>query len=54
MPDPFDLTKTHEANRRTALREPDAGNPHVRFDEGETPAVIGLRASNPVRVSLLY
>ena len=24
-----------------SLREPDAGNPHVQFDEGETQTVIG-------------
>lgn len=27
--------KAHEANRKNSLREPDAGNPLVRFDEGE-------------------
>ena len=32
----------------------DAGNPHVRFDEGETPHGHWPPASHPVRVSLLY
>ena len=37
-----------------SLREPDAGNPHVRFDEGETPNGHWPWASHSVRVSLLY
>ena len=34
-----------EANRRTALREPDAGNPHVRFDEGAAQRTLGSSES---------
>jgi len=35
-------------------REPDGGNLHVRFDEGEGSAVIGLGAFHSVLPSLLY
>ena len=38
---------------RTALREPDAGNPHVRFDEGATWRSLAFAPFIP-RVHLLY
>ena len=33
---------THEATRRIVLREPYAGNRHVRFDEGWKQTIIGF------------
>jgi hypothetical protein len=43
------------ASRNNAMRKPDAGNLHVRFDEGEgTHRSLAFEASHPVRPSLLY
>jgi len=39
---------THEATRRMVLREPYAGNRHVRFDEGQRENGHWLYASHPV------
>jgi hypothetical protein len=36
------------------IREPDAGNPRDRLDAIDSPAVIGVCDSHPVRISLLY
>ena len=40
--------------KRRLWREPDGGNLHVRFDEGEGSAVIGQQTFHPVLSSLLY
>jgi hypothetical protein len=46
---------TVNASRKNAMRKPDAGNPHVRFDEGEGPQrSLAFDAFHPVRPSLLY
>ena len=42
------------ASRNNALRKPDAGNPHVRFDEGEGSQRSLPCAFNPWLPSLLY
>ncbi len=38
----FQPGNTHAATRRTVLREPNAGNRHVRFDEGRKQTIIGF------------
>ena len=43
-----------KASYKSALRKPDAGNLHVRFEEGEGHAAVIGFASHPVRPSLLY
>jgi len=42
------------ASHKNVLRKPDAGNPHVRFDEGRGGRGHWLYASHPVAPLLLY